>query len=69
MSMYKYAHTYTCMDKIPQILISFNFPLKLLMSENAFGSVAGFIHAEKLIPVFLFRFSSLFSIALFLFHH
>lgn len=51
-SVYKYAYTYTCMDKIPQILISFNFPLKLPMSENAFGSVAGSIHAEKLIPVF-----------------
>lgn len=55
------------MDKIPQILISFNFPLKLLKSESAFGSVAAFIHAEKLIPVF---FQILFfSIALFLFHH
>lgn len=52
MSMYKYAHTYTYMDKIPQILVSFSFPLKLLMSENEFGSVVGFIPAEKLIPVF-----------------
>lgn len=52
MSMYKYAHIYTSMDKIPQILISINFPLKLLMSKNAFGSEVGFIHAEKLISVF-----------------
>lgn len=39
------------MDKIAQRLISVNFPLKLLLSENAFGSVVGFIHAEKFILV------------------
>lgn len=46
-------HIHTRMDKIPQILISINFPLKILLSENAFGSVVDFIHAEKFIPVSL----------------
>lgn len=40
---------------------------KLLLSENAFGSAVGFIHAEKYIPVSPYR--SLHSIALFLFRH
>lgn len=51
--MYKYAHTHTYMDKIPEILIFLNFPLKSLLSESACGFVVGFIHAEKFIPVSL----------------
>lgn len=46
-------HIHTHMDKIPQILISINFPSTILLSENVFGSVVDFIHAEKFIPVSL----------------
>lgn len=50
------------MDKIPQILSSFDFSLKSLLSENVFGSAVSFIHAEKFIPVSL---QTLFSPLLF----